>query len=163
MNVLKRINSVGRGAVSAFREPKSIIIRKCTGYNQRPLDERSAVDQAGHKLYHLGKFLTRPGRARSILIMFGAYLVFAFSMYNLKTKITVDELNAKLKAVEEEKRELNELLIQSDILKNIEQKIRTDKVGTVSLKDEIRRIMFPTELEKDGEEYDRLTAARAAK
>jgi len=95
--------------------------------------------------------------------MFGAYLVFAFSMYNLKTKITVDELNAKLKAVEEEKRELNELLIQSDILKNIEQKIRTDKVGTVSLKDEIRRIMFPTELEKDGEEYDRLTAARAAK
>ena len=61
----------------------------CT--NQRPLDERTATEQVKYKLRHLLKFLTQPTRARSILIMFGAYLVLAFSMYNWKTKITVGE------------------------------------------------------------------------
>jgi hypothetical protein len=95
MNIAFRRLNASR-TMGAFRVPNSIVVRKCTGYNQRPLEERSAIGQAGHKLYHLGKFLTRPGRARSLLIMFGAYLVFAFSMYNLNTTIKLDELKVRI-------------------------------------------------------------------
>jgi hypothetical protein len=64
--------------------------------------------------------------------------------------------------MEDEKEELRVLLIDSDVLLNIEQRIRSDKSSAVSLKEEVRRVMFPTDVEKDGREYDKLIAARAS-
>ena len=50
----------------------------------------------------------------------------------------------------------------SDVLTNIEKKIRKDHENKLSLKEEMRIIMFPTDVERDGQDYDRLMQARNA-
>ena len=199
------LTNIGRTLVgrAKFNYSYSLPLRKLSGLNQRPLDESSASKQIAHKFSHLMKWLVRPGRGRSLLVMFGAYLIFAFSMYSLKTTMTVDELKvqtyttpsspcystvcrtcvcslffwslttlcvpvlccflvvkwniisstqvqAELQREREERAALRELLAESDVLPRLERRIRADRNGALSLREEVKRLAFPSEEERDG-------------
>lgn len=70
-------------------------------YSKRPLhllcsrflsnEKPSAVGQTVGTIQRWGRYVLEPKRFRSILMMFGAYLIFAYSMYNLKSKMKIEE------------------------------------------------------------------------